>query len=115
MEILDNIEEAIPPAKNLRKSIILCKICTGLLVFSIFTLFILKSVNEDLGNLLMGLPMIAIIFISPFGFTFGLISVIKKEGSLKLRINYFVGNTVFFIIALALIWSLISDLSVILN
>jgi hypothetical protein len=112
MEILDKIEDQTEEPKYLRRSALLYKLCIGLFLFSIsVTVFIKPLVKgyPDVLDLFIGLPAIAIIFISPVGLFFSWKSLRMKEGLAKSRFKYFIGHLIFCLLILGLIVTMISD------
>jgi len=114
MEILDQLEHQTKEQRYFKKSALLFKICLGLLLFPIFVIAFIKplfKVESDKLDLFVGLPMFAMLFLSPIGLIYGWKSVRKKEGNSKLRFLYFIGHLFFSFLILAMFLAIFSDLS----
>lgn len=101
-------------AKYLKYSILYFKVYGGLFLFSLIMVFIVKPLLKSdsmLMNLLIGLPIFAIVFLAPIGLYYTLKSYKNKEGYAKIRFKYFIGHLLFCILILFLLLSFASDFS----
>ena len=97
----------------LSKSIKIYRVyCYGLLI-ALFTSAILKPLIKEqyfVLDLLIGLPIIGMIVLAPFGLYYSWKSHKEKEGSYSKRLRYFLGHFFFSLLAIFFISILFSDI-----
>lgn len=98
----------------LKKSKQFYKIYGGLFLFSLFCSIVLRPIlgpNGLLIDLLVGLPIFAMIGMAPVGLIYSWKSYKRKEGRSITRFKYFVGHLFFVILVLLFIVTMIKDFS----
>lgn len=104
----------ISTSRYLNRTIRLYKIHIGLFLYLIIGTS-LKRVffpeQNDLLDLLIGIPALAFLMIVPFGLWNSIKSLRRKEGKSKARLLYFIGFLFSFLIFMFMMFVLISDIS----
>lgn len=102
----------------LTKSVKLYKLNGRLLLFAILISAFVKPIFKSLAgifDLLVGLPVLAVIIIAPFGLFYSWKTYKEGEGTAKMRRKYLLIHIAFNILTLLFISSLIKGLSELLN
>jgi uncharacterized membrane protein len=102
----------------LKKSAKIFKIYFGLFLFSILMTVlvkpILRDLNPDLFDLLVGLPILLFFVLAPVGLFYSWKSYKRKEGSSSTRLKYFIGHLFFCLLIVGFIVVIISDIKKVL-
>lgn len=106
----------------LKKSARLCKIYGGLILLSILVSVFIKPLfykeyvrYNDLIDLFIGLPILAMFVIAPLGLYYSWKSYKRKEGQRMIRFKYTFGHLLVCILLMLITGVLLADLSRLLN
>lgn len=101
------------PKENnyLKKSAKIFKVNGTLFIFTIITSVLIRPIIENhyIKDLIIGLPLLIIFLLSPFGLYFSIKSYLKREGSKIIRFKYLFSNSFFFLLLLVFLIALIRD------
>ncbi|HEY8401691.1 MAG TPA: hypothetical protein VIK89_10535 [Cytophagaceae bacterium] len=105
--------------KYLKKSVRLYRVYGGLVLFAIIVSvfvkpLVLKKYIEltDLFDLLVGLPILSLFVLAPFGLYYSWKSFREKEGYSMLRFKYALGHLFFCLLVLLFLSAIIVDISI---
>jgi hypothetical protein len=121
-EIIDFTESKPDDFVYLKKSAILYKIYGGLVVFSILMSVLIKpliyrrnSQYADMLDLLVGLPLLAMFVLAPFGLYYSWKSYKRKEGFSKRRFKYMLGHLFICLIMVVILGVVLADVASLLS
>ncbi|HCI72025.1 MAG TPA: hypothetical protein DHV30_16095 [Balneola sp.] len=97
---------------HLKKSKLLFKVYGGFILFSLFISIVIRPLFDEslyFLDLLVGLPVLITVFLSPLGLYYSIKSIKQKEASKVLRYKYLYYHLFFCVLILLFISVFISD------